>query len=54
MVLEGLVLIQQFYVLGIITSFFPHFLQPNYTEIAYYCNLWRNYNDIQVCWTKFQ
>ena len=23
-------------------------LQPNYTKIAEYCNLWRNYNDIQV------
>ena len=37
----------------ILTNFFPHFLQPNYTKIAYYCNLWRNYNDIQVRWTKF-
>lgn len=23
-------------------------LQPNYTRIAEYCNLWRNYDDIQV------
>ena len=26
-------------------------LQPNYAEIAHYCNLWRNYNDITVCET---
>jgi len=36
----------------IITNFFPHFLQPNYTKIAYYCNLWRNYHDIQDSWSS--
>ena len=23
-------------------------LQPNYTKISEYCNLWRNYDDIEV------
>jgi len=26
--------------------------KPNYTKIAYYCNLWRNYNDIQDSWSS--
>ena len=28
------------------------FFQPNYTEVAKYCNIWRNYDDIQDSWTS--
>ena len=27
-------------------------LSPNYTAIAYHCNLWRNYGDIQDSWAS--
>ncbi len=32
----------------------PPSLQPNYTEIAEYCNLWRNYDDISDSWDSVQ
>lgn len=28
--------------------------QPNYEKIAKYCNLWRNYRDIQDSWSSVQ
>ena len=27
-------------------------MSPNYSAIAYHCNLWRNYGDIQDSWAS--
>ncbi len=29
---------------------YPLYYQPNYSRIAEYCNIWRNYDDIQDSW----
>lgn len=31
-----------------------YLFQPNYTEIAQSCNLWRNYDDISLSWKSVQ